>query len=91
MCTLSGMDVGIRELRNHLSDYLELVRAGGEVVVTDRGTAVARLVPMAGGRTIDRLIAEGRVTPAADPTARALPRPVKGYGPVSDLVAEQRR
>jgi prevent-host-death family protein len=85
------MEVGIRQLRNNLSEYLDLVGGGGEVVITDRGRAVARLVPMAGGRTMDQLIAEGLVTPPTVSGPRRVPRPVKGYGPVSDLVAEQRR
>ncbi len=37
------MEVGIRELKNHLSRYLERVRDGDEVVVTDRGRAIARV------------------------------------------------
>ena len=39
------MEVGIRELRNHLSRYLDRVRDGDEVVVTDRGRAIARVTP----------------------------------------------
>jgi prevent-host-death family protein len=84
------MEVGIRELRNHLGDYLERVREGDEVVVTDRGTAVARIVPITGGRALDRLIAEGVVTPAARST-RSRPARVRTERPISDLVAEQRR
>lgn len=37
--------VGIRELRQNLSKYLELVKAGENLLVTDRGEPVARLVP----------------------------------------------
>lgn len=85
------MEVGIRELRDNLSRYLERVRAGEEVVVTDRGRAVARVSPMSGVRTLDRLIAEGRVVPAPQPTRRRRPRPLKTSGSVSDLVASQRR
>ncbi|HWE66008.1 MAG TPA: type II toxin-antitoxin system prevent-host-death family antitoxin [Acidimicrobiales bacterium] len=85
------MDVGIREFRNKLSDYLELVRQGGELVVTDRGTAVARVVPVAGGRALDRLIDEGLVTPAANKARTRPNRRVRAQGGVSDLVAEQRR
>ena len=84
------MEVGIRELRDHLSRYLERVRAGEEVVVTDRGSAIARLLPMNGERTIDRLIREGRVMPAKQPKRKA-PRPIRTAGTVSDLVADQRR
>lgn len=84
------MEVGIKELRNHLSRYLARVEAGHEVVVTDRGRAIARVLPVSGGRTLDRLIAEGLVTPAERPKRNA-GRPIKTAGTVSDLVADQRR
>ena len=85
------MEVGIRQLRNNLSDYLERVQDGDEVVVTDRGSAVARIVPIAGGRAFDRLVAEGLVTPAPNPTRSRPSRRVRAKGIVSDLVADQRR
>ena len=37
--------VGIRELKNRLSEYIRMVRAGETVTVTDRGTVVAELRP----------------------------------------------
>ncbi|HEX6974146.1 MAG TPA: type II toxin-antitoxin system prevent-host-death family antitoxin [Vicinamibacterales bacterium] len=37
--------VGIRELKNQLSEYLRHVRAGEGVLVTDRGEVVAELNP----------------------------------------------
>lgn len=83
-------EVGIRELRDHLSRYLDRVQDGEEVVVTDRGRAIARVLPMSGERTIDRLIAQGLVTPATQ-GRRTRPKPLRTAGPVSDLVAEQRR
>jgi prevent-host-death family protein len=39
----------IAELKAQLSRYLRHVRAGEEVLVTERGTPVARLVPIAPG------------------------------------------
>ena len=84
------MEVGVRDLRNNLSRYLERVRSGEEVVVTDRGHAIARVLPIGGERVLDRLIAEGVVTPAAQPRRRA-GRQVASDGMVSDLVADQRR
>ena len=39
--------MGVGNLRQNLSRYLQAVRAGEEVVVTTRGRAVARLVPVA--------------------------------------------
>ena len=35
--------VGVRELKNRLSEYLRLVRNGEEILVTDRGQVVAEL------------------------------------------------
>lgn len=83
-------EVGVRELRDHLSQYLARVQAGEEVVVTDRGRAVARMSPVKGERTLDRLIREGKVTPARK-RGRTLPKPLKTAGTVSDLIADQRR
>lgn len=37
---------GIAEVKARLSEYLARVRAGEEIVVTDRGRPVARLTPM---------------------------------------------
>lgn len=37
--------VGVRELRQNLSRYLELVKDGQTLTVTERGKEVARLVP----------------------------------------------
>ena len=84
------MEVGVRDLRDNLSRYLERVRRGEEVVVTDRGRAIARVLPIGSERALDRLIAEGVVTPAAKPRSRSRRR-VKGQGTASDLVADQRR
>jgi prevent-host-death family protein len=84
------MEVGVRDLRDNLSRYLERVRNGEEVVVTDRGRAIARVLPIGTERALDRLIANGVVTPA--PRAKqGRARRVVGRGTVSDLVADQRR
>ena len=37
--------VGVRELKNRLSEYLRLVRSGEEILVTDRGQVIAELRP----------------------------------------------
>src|SRR5262245_39351435 len=84
------MEVGVRELRNNLSRYLDRVRNGEEVVVTDRGQAIARVVPLSGERALDRLVREGKVTRARRPRQTRRP-PVTAAGTVSDLVADQRR
>ncbi len=85
------MEVGIRELRADLSRWVKRVRAGEEIVVTDRGRPVARLVQLDGERKLDRLIREGVVTPAPNPWRGPLPKPIEGVGPLSDIVLDDRR
>jgi prevent-host-death family protein len=82
-------EVGIRELRDNLSRHLKTVKEGGELTVTDHGKPVARLVPWDGMSKFDRLVAEGRITPAKRPKM-SLPPPLPGEGGVSDLIKEQR-
>lgn len=41
--------VGVRELRQNLSKYLERVKDGEVLVVTERGRQVARLIPAGAG------------------------------------------
>ena len=84
------MEVGIRELRAHLSRYLDQVREGEEIVVTDRGTPIARISPTNGRSRIDELIAAGIITPAPNKGPRRVPNPIKIKGGISDLVDEQR-
>jgi prevent-host-death family protein len=85
-------EVGIRELKNRLSSYIDRVRDGEEVIVTDRGRPVARLSAVdADGDRLAQLVADGIVRPPAG-TQRHLPaRRIKSKGNVSDLVADQRR
>lgn len=40
------MEISVRELKSHLSEYLRRVAAGEEVIVTSHGKAVARLVAL---------------------------------------------
>ncbi len=60
--------IGVRELRQNASQYLEKVKAGETVEVTDRGELVALLIPPTPAATVrDRLIREGRLIPAKGP------------------------
>lgn len=66
--------VGVAELRQNLSKYLRLVRDGERLVVTDHNRPVAELGPIStNAQALDRLIAEGRVTP---PRRRSIPAPL---------------
>jgi prevent-host-death family protein len=93
---MGSVEVGIRELRLNLSRYVAGVRAGTEVVITDRGEPVARISPIDRQEAhIARLMREGVVKPSKRPKGSTrLPPPVKliGEGPlVSEMVLEDRR
>lgn len=83
-------EVGVRELHNRLSEYLDRVERGSDVVVTRRGRPIARLSPVDGDDALDQLVERGLVTPPAASRQPRRPR-VKSQGAVSELVAEQRR
>lgn len=73
--------VGIRDLRDHLSQYLDLVRDGTSISVTDHGHVIAAIVPMRFSRHTLDLAASGDVRlprlPKGD--ARTWPRiPIDG-------------
>lgn len=86
------MEVGISDFRSHLSRWIEVVKNGSDVLITERGRPVARLIPAAGSKPLDRLLALGLVTPPSSPR-RPIDRRrrVAVKGSVSDLVADQRR
>ncbi len=60
---MEEITVGIRELKQNASEVVARVRAGDSIVVTDRGTPVVRMVPIA-ELTIDGAIAAGQATAA---------------------------
>jgi prevent-host-death family protein len=57
--------VGVRELRQNLSVYLDRVKEGERLEVTEHGRPVALLVPLPPEEDqIARLVAEGKMRPA---------------------------
>ncbi|MGI8524231.1 MAG: type II toxin-antitoxin system Phd/YefM family antitoxin [Nocardioides sp.] len=87
------MDVAVSTLRAELADWIERVRGGEEVVVTDRGMPVARLVAVDSAPLLEQLTRAGvlsRPRRAGRPTASNKPR-AHADRPVSELVSEQRR
>ena len=44
--TIHEAQVGIRELKTHLSKYLQQVKAGQTLVITERGKLIGRIVPV---------------------------------------------
>jgi prevent-host-death family protein len=84
--------VGVRELRQNLSVYLDRVKNGETLEVTERGQPVAQLGPRVAtpASVIDRLIAEGRVTPAKRSHKDLTPPPSIPGRPLSEILREMR-
>jgi prevent-host-death family protein len=93
------MKAGVAELKARLSRYLERVKAGHEVVVTDRGRPVAKIVPIAAdvrrGSRRERLVREGLLVPGRGRVRPSLLRPAAGNAArgraVLDALLEERR
>ena len=73
--------IGIRELRDTLTQTIRRVRNGESIAVTHDGEPVAMIVPYPEDR-ISQLIAEGKVRPALKPL-HPLPQPVPVTGPMT--------
>lgn len=58
-------DVGVRELKQRLSEYLDRAERGELVRVTDRGRPKALLGPLPGSARVDEGVAEGWITPGS--------------------------
>lgn len=83
------MDVGVRELKQRLSVYLERAAKGEIIRVTDRGVPKAVIGPVPDRLRLDEGIAEGWVSPGAGgPIARV--RPVRSRGRIADALSEDR-
>lgn len=44
---MTEMSVSVRELKSRLNHYLRLAKAGQIIVITERGTPIGRIVPVA--------------------------------------------
>ena len=88
--------VGVRELRQNLSVYLDRVKAGETLEVTEHGQPVARLGPRPPEQRsiLDQLIAEGKATPATHDhrlTPMPLPLPPGYPGPSLSKILQEMR
>jgi prevent-host-death family protein len=85
--------VGVRELRQNLSVYLDRVKEGESLEVTEHGRPVARLIPDAPRHLsrIQQLIAEGRATPPTGDLLDIIPLRLPPGAPLaSDVLVAMR-
>jgi antitoxin (DNA-binding transcriptional repressor) of toxin-antitoxin stability system len=88
--------IGIRELRQYASVYVDLAERGYTVDITNRGRLVARLVPVAEpGSPLERLIAAGILEPAEEGGGAAgldpYPAPPAGRPGAGEILGQIRR
>jgi prevent-host-death family protein len=83
------MDVGVRELKQHLSEYLDRAERGEIIRVTDRGRPKAVLGPLPGRLRLGEGIAEGWVTAGSGRPLRPVRR-VRGRRSVTEELREDR-
>jgi prevent-host-death family protein len=82
-------DVGVRELKQHLSSYLERAERGEVLRVTDRGRPKALLGPLPGRARIEEGIADGWISRGSGEPLRPVKRRA-GRRRVLDALAEDR-
>lgn len=89
--SIDASSVGIRELRDHLSSYMERVKAGETLTITEHGRPIARIVGSALSPRLVELVARGEATLPTRPWSEV--RKVRGVpyeGNVQDLIDEVR-
>jgi prevent-host-death family protein len=88
--------IGIRELRQHASVYVDLAEKGYTVDITNRGRLVAQLVPVREpGSPLERLIAAGIIEPAEEGGGvgdlEPYPAPPGGQPAASEVLFQMRQ
>jgi len=91
------ISVGIKELKNNLSRYLSRVKKGEDILITERGKVVARIIQEDPKNTSIRealspLIVKGSVTLPSQKINKEIPVPIEVPGkPISEMAIEDRR
>lgn len=90
--------IGVRELRQNASKYLDRVKRGESIQVTDRGVPVAMLSPMPSQKKsrFEELVEQGVIVPGKGDLAEILgtPRPPMDpdyHGPSSEQILDELR
>lgn len=91
--TMETKTIGVRRLRQNLSEYLHRVQSGESFQVSHRGNPIAMLTPLPDVHgPIGRLVAEGRLRPARrDLTELGPPKPHPTRMSISKALEEERR
>ena len=91
------ISAGIKELKNNLSRYLSRVKKGEDILITERGRVIARIIQedrknMSIREALSPLIVKGLITLPAQKIEREVSSPLKLPGKsVSEMAIEDRR
>jgi prevent-host-death family protein len=88
---IMAVEVGVREFRESLSEWLDRAAGGESVIVTERGMPKVKVVPATAESLVEQLVREGRATPATRPRRRLRRVPRVSGSPVTETLLEQRR
>jgi prevent-host-death family protein len=83
------MDVGVRELKQHLSEYLERAANGEVIRVTDRGQPKALLCPVPGQHGLKEGMLAGWIRAPRESEPQPVVR-VPARATISDVLSEDR-
>ena len=91
------INAGIKELRNQLSRYLSYVKKGQDILITERGKVIARIIQENNEKTSLRkvlhpLIVTGLISYPTRQLNKDIPDPIEVPGQsISEIVIEDRR
>jgi prevent-host-death family protein len=85
--------IGVRELKAHLGKWLQHVKAGQTVIITERGKPIGQISPLPPSRIerMQALAASGLIGQIGEKLMALEPKVVnQGPRPISDLISEER-
>jgi len=87
---MPSTSVGIRDAKMHLSKYIKMVQQGTEVIITDRGRPVGKIIPIQArdlplDERIKRMEDLGLIDPIAGKNPKKIPPPI----PVPESIAQK--
>jgi len=91
---MAEINVGVRDLKTHLSEYLREIKKGKTIVITEHGKPVGRLIPavLPQADRIEAMRRAGIIAWNGKKLKIAAPRAkVSGRGTLADLLVEDRQ
>ena len=93
---MQAAKVGIRDAKMNLSKYIKMVQQGAEVIITDRGRPVGKIIPIQPKELplkerIKRLEDLGLIDPIEGKGLKTLPPPIPVPGGIAQKLLQEDR